>query len=189
MLLVFSFSLLLETRGVNWLGPSSWNWRLWMLIRSVAGCTNLFFHYSAVKYISLADTTTICLWTPVVVFIFARLFLKEPFGRWHLLALVVSSVGVALASKIHLDIINGTLFSSKGGFENRNGSLTNSLTVSPEVIGAEVGQSHRRLIGIAYCLGSVFVASIVLISLRKVSRSREVPLVVSTLTSKFLLIH
>lgn len=130
-----------------------------MLVRSISGCTNLFFHYSAVKYISLADTTTICLWTPVVVFIFAKIFLKEPFGRWHLLALAISTVGVALASKIHLDIMHGTLFS--GGSSN----LTNSTEESRYI---NVDHAHRRLIGIAYCLGSVCVASIVLISLRKV---------------------
>lgn len=50
--LLFSVTLLMECKD-PWAGVPTWNWRFWMLIRALAGCTNLFFHYSAVKFISL----------------------------------------------------------------------------------------------------------------------------------------
>ena len=142
----------------SWFGEPNWHWRMWMFIRSIAGCTNLFLHYTAVKYISLADTTIICLATPVVAFIFGRIFLKEPFGRWHVLALCISTIGVALASKEHTYIGNGTLFSSN-----------TTEVVNIDSYEYPKDPSTRRLIGIGYCLGSVFVASIVMVALRKVS--------------------
>ena len=71
-----------------------------MSVRGLAGTSTIFFLYSAVKYIPLADATIFLLSVPVFVFIFARCILHEPFGRWHVVALVLSLLGIGLASKI-----------------------------------------------------------------------------------------
>lgn len=95
----------------------------------------------------------------MAAFIVGRIFLKEPLGRWHVLALLVSSIGVALASKVHLYLLKGDLFADTVVLSN--GTLANSLPYTRN-------PTTRRLIGIAYCVGSVAASAVVYVSLRKV---------------------
>ena len=99
-----------------------------MAIRALSGTTNIFLFYSALQYIPLAEATIFSLSVPVFVFIFARIFLKEPFGRWHVAALVLSIVGIALASKIDFGSLIGGSAVGAGAITNvtQNGTLFTS---------------------------------------------------------------
>ncbi len=54
------------------------------------------------QHISLANATVIRQSSPVFVFVFARIFLKESFTRYHGISLMLSLVGISLASKMHV---------------------------------------------------------------------------------------
>ena len=137
-----------------------------MAIRALSGTTNIFLFYSALQYIPLAEATIFSLSVPVFVFIFARIFLKEPFGRWHVAALVLSIVGIALASKIDFGSLIGGSAVGTAAITNvtQNGTLFTSEPSPAE----EEEDSSGRLIGIAFCIGSVATASFVYVALRKV---------------------
>lgn len=144
----------LET-GENIFGMSEL--RVWIFLRGIAGATSLFFRYSALRYMSLADVTIIVLSMPVFVFIFARIFLKEDFGRFHVLAVILSTIGILFASKIEL------LFGSETPQSVGSSS-------SPPTAGRLTANGvHERLIGILFSVGAMLVSSFVYVLVRKVS--------------------
>lgn len=149
-----------------------------MLLRGLSGCTSLFFRYSSVTYISLADTTIILLSMPVFVFIFARIFLGEQFGRFHVLALVLSIVGIAFASKIEFlfgsaekalnsTMIPESLFNSTTTTTMTTTTLA-STTVASNVVHNGATSSYNQLIGSLYACGAMVVGSLVYVMVRKV---------------------
>jgi len=87
-------------RDDNWFGPAKWTTRLWLILRALFGTTSLWLKFMAIDHISLASDTIISLSMPIFVFVFARLLLNERFGRVHVMALMISIVGIALASDI-----------------------------------------------------------------------------------------
>lgn len=131
-----------------------------MLVRSVTGTTNIFIFYTALYYIPLANATVFMLSVPVFVFIFARIILKEPFGKWHVFAMIISTIGIALASKIDFTSIFGSSKSS-----NQTETLTNS---SNSTQSEEPSGLSDNLTGVILCLISIITMSFVYISLRKV---------------------
>ncbi len=143
----------------SWFGPSSWSWRFWMLVRSVTGTTNIFLFYLAIQYIPLANATIFMLSVPVFVFIFARIILQEPFGKWHAFAMVISTVGIALASKIDFLSIFG------GGDSNGKTSSNSENSTHKE---EDSSGLSNNLIGVILCLICILTMSFVYISLRKV---------------------
>ena len=124
-----------------------------MLLRGVCGATSLFFRYSAVSYISLADTTIIVLSLPVFVFIFARIFLKEPFGRFHVIALILSLVGICFASKIEF------LFGSGNDLEGTD-------------IETETSRQNQ-LLGTSFAIGAMIIGSLVYVFVRKMRKTHH----------------
>lgn len=104
-ILVFSLPLVLDS-GEPLFGPSSWSFRLWMLLRGLFGGAALLFKFYALEEITMANTTVIILSTPIFVFLFARILLGESFGRYHLLSLMLSIGGIVCASKVHLLFFN-----------------------------------------------------------------------------------
>lgn len=191
---LMSIPLVLDT-GDPLFGPASWWFRLWMLLRGLFGGAALLFKFYALEHISMANTTVIILSTPVFVFLFARLLLGEPFGRYHLLSLVLSLSGIAAASKLHL-----LLISDDNGFINNstttvNGSTstmaffittTTTTTVFPIIINSSVTSmvinstaggdddnglinSHSHsLLGNCYALLSTILGAMVFVFIRKV---------------------
>ena len=160
-----------------WFGEKNWWWRLWMLLRGLSGCTSLFFRYSSVTYISLADTTIIMLSMPVFVFIFARIFLGEQFGRYHVLALCLSIVGIAFASKIEVffkteDALNTTISNSTTilpkEFSTTTTTLINLYNATSPTEMDEMSSTTKQLIGSLFALGAMVVGSLVYIMVRKV---------------------
>ena len=157
-----------------WFSENNWWWRLWMLLRGLFGCTSLFFRYSAVTYISLADTTIIMLSMPVFVFIFARIFLGEQFGRYHVLALCLSTVGIAFASKIELfpttkSVLTNTTCTNilSESFTATAASLYCNESLTQTNVN-EMSSTTKQLIGSLFAFGAMVIGSLVYVIIRKV---------------------
>lgn len=73
--------------------------RLMLLLRSFAGATSLSLIFYAIRHMPLADASVIVFSVPVVVAIFARIFLKEPCGLFHYFALFLTMLGVLLITR------------------------------------------------------------------------------------------
>lgn len=99
-ILLFTLPILIESRKHPF-GP--FHLRHWLILRGIAGASSLYFRYSALHYLPIADATVIVLSMPVFVCIFARVFLKEPCGIFHVVALAVTLVGIGLTSKLAIN--------------------------------------------------------------------------------------
>lgn len=73
--------------------------RLMLLLRSFAGATALSLTFYAIRHMPLADASVIVFSVPVVVAIFARIFLKEPCGLFHYFTLFLTMLGVLLITR------------------------------------------------------------------------------------------
>lgn len=169
-----SFPLVAES-GYNWFGPNCWWFRLWILLRALFGATSLLFKFSSLNYISLANSTIIGLSSPIFVFIFARIFLKEPFGRYHAISLCLSVVGVGFASKI-----GPFLLGSKATAVTTNASIALNTTLAQSATTAELATFSVNIVNVAsapydllvgnmYALLATILGSTIFILIRKVS--------------------
>lgn len=73
--------------------------RLLLLLRSFAGATALSLVFYAIRHMPLADASVIVFSVPVIVAIFARIFLKEPCGLFHYFTLFLTMLGVLLITR------------------------------------------------------------------------------------------
>ncbi|RWS21215.1 transmembrane protein-like protein, partial [Leptotrombidium deliense] len=101
-ILLFSIPVLMSC-GEKAFGPS--NLRVFVILRGIAGATSLYLRYNALQYIPIANATVIVLSMPIFVCIFARIFLKEAFGFFHVIALTVTLIGIAFTSKLGLVLV------------------------------------------------------------------------------------
>ena len=146
-----SLPMVMES-GESWFGPPSWWFRLWMLLRGLFGGASLLFKFHALEHISLANTTVIVMSTPIFVFLFARIFLHESFGRYHALSLALSVIGIGCAS--NLDVLFG---------ETQMDQIGHNVTVN-----VLTDKSHHTLIGNLYAIASTILSAIVFVIIRKV---------------------
>lgn len=160
---ILSFPLALEANQPLFGFPGT---RLWLVLRGLAGGTSVFFRYSALNYISMADSTIIILSMPVFVFVFARIFLKERFGRFHVVSLLMSIVGILLASKIE-HIIKEFTQDSSTAVETATVLFNSTINGTDSTVATKPTQS--RLFGTIFSLGSTLIGSLVYIIIRKVS--------------------
>lgn len=70
-----------------------------LLLRSFAGATSVSLIFYAVKLMPLADASVIVFSVPVVVAVFARIFLKEPCGLFHYFTLFLTMIGVIMITR------------------------------------------------------------------------------------------
>ncbi|XP_026812263.1 solute carrier family 35 member G1 isoform X2 [Rhopalosiphum maidis] len=73
--------------------------RLMLLLRAFSGATALSLTFYAIRHMPLADASVIVFSVPVIVAIFARIFLKEPCGLFHYLTLFLTMIGVLLITR------------------------------------------------------------------------------------------
>lgn len=73
--------------------------RLMLLFRSFTGAVSVSLIFYAVRQMPLADASVIIFSVPVVVAIFARIFLKEPCGLFHYFTLFLTMLGVLLITR------------------------------------------------------------------------------------------
>ncbi|XP_015789712.1 solute carrier family 35 member G1-like [Tetranychus urticae] len=99
-ILLFSLPMVSEVGFRNILGPREL--RFWVLLRGIAGATSVYLRYCALQYLPIANATIIVLSMPVFVCILARVFLKEPCGIFHVIALAVTLLGIAFTAKLNV---------------------------------------------------------------------------------------
>lgn len=73
--------------------------RLMLLLRAFAGATSVSLIFYAIRHMPLADASVIVFSVPVIVAIFARIFLKEPCGLFHYFTLFLTMIGVLLITR------------------------------------------------------------------------------------------
>ena len=127
------------TANVNPFGPPAKRWLL--LLRGVAGATSLYLRYSALRFLPIANATVIVLSMPVFVCLFAKVFLKEACGLFHLITIAITLIGIGFTSK--LDVILG-------------------LSEATDV------DATSELYGLMYSMGATIIGSSVYIFVRKV---------------------
>lgn len=159
-IMLFTIPMVL-TAGVHPFGPS--NKRHYLLLRGIAGATSLYMRYAALQYLPIANATVIILSMPVFVSIFARIFLKEACGLFHVMAIGVTLVGIGFTAKIG-DLVGLT----KTEGVDKNDELTGLLySMGATVIGAsvyifvrKVKECHDSVILFNFSLVAVIESSI-----------------------------
>lgn len=141
-ILLFSLPLVLSC-GENPFGPR--HLRHYIIIRGIAGATSLYLRYCALQYLPLADATVIVLSMPVFVCIFARIFLKEPCGIFHVIALAVTLIGIGFTTKLNI--------------------IFNSSSEEAEAAGIN---TQNEIYGLASGMGATLIGSSAYILVRKV---------------------
>ncbi|XP_063707833.1 solute carrier family 35 member G1 [Culicoides brevitarsis] len=68
--------------------------RILLLLRSFVGATSLICSFYAFRQMELGDASTILFSTPVFVGIFAKVFLKEPCGYFHIGTIALTILGI-----------------------------------------------------------------------------------------------
>ncbi|CAG7677730.1 unnamed protein product [Allacma fusca] len=89
-----------------------------LLLRSFFGCSAVLLQYYSLKYMSLADSSTVAYSSPVFVSILAYFFLGEPFGIFSFLSTLIALAGVACITrppfitgeKLDLELVVGVCF-------------------------------------------------------------------------------
>ncbi|KAH9382719.1 solute carrier family 35 member G1-like [Haemaphysalis longicornis] len=98
-ILVFTSPLVVLSREPP-LGPQGV--RRLLILRGLLGATSLFLRFYAIHYMPIADASVIIFSVPVFVSALAKVFLKEPCGFFHVAAVLVTLVGLALITKLPL---------------------------------------------------------------------------------------
>lgn len=137
-ILLFTIPMVI-TANVNPFGPSEK--RHFLILRGIAGATSIYLRYSALHYLPIANATIIVLSMPVFVCIFARIFLKESCGVFHVIAIGITLVGIGFTSKV------GALI-----------GLTDDEGID----------KYKEIMGLSYSMGATLVGSSVYIFVRKV---------------------
>lgn len=134
-ILVFTSPLVVASREPP-LGPPGV--KKLLVLRGLLGATSLFLRFSAIHYMPIADASVIIFSVPVFVSALAKVFLKEPCGVFHVAAVLVTLVGLALITKLPL------LFGGASHVELR-GVLA---ALSSTVFGASVYIVVRKVKGV-----------------------------------------
>eukprot|EP00475_Leptophrys_vorax_P003500 TRINITY_DN12081_c0_g1_i1.p1 TRINITY_DN12081_c0_g1~~TRINITY_DN12081_c0_g1_i1.p1 ORF type:complete len:348 (-),score=88.26 TRINITY_DN12081_c0_g1_i1:334-1377(-) len=69
------------------------------ILRGLAGFCSLAFLYYSLEFLTLSDASTLVFTAPIWTGIFAKFFLKETFGKWHVVACIVAVTGAVCISK------------------------------------------------------------------------------------------
>ncbi|XP_054925870.2 solute carrier family 35 member G1-like [Dermacentor andersoni] len=112
--------------------------RALLVLRGLLGATSLFLRFYAIHHMPIADASVIIFSVPVFVSALARIFLKEPCGLFHVVAVLVTLVGLALITKLPL-LFGGV---SEARFLQSRGVIA---ALSSTVFGASVYIVVRRL--------------------------------------------
>nr|XP_037289332.1 solute carrier family 35 member G1-like [Rhipicephalus microplus] len=135
-ILVFTAPLVVLSRE-SALGPRGV--RRLLVLRGLLGATSLFLRFYAIHYMPIADASVIIFSVPVFVSALAKLFLKEPCGFFHVAAVMVTLVGLALITKVPL------LFGGDQGPVQARGVIA---ALSSTVFGASVYIVVRKVKGV-----------------------------------------
>ncbi|RWS27898.1 transmembrane protein-like protein [Leptotrombidium deliense] len=143
-ILLFSVPVVMSC-GENVFGPS--DLRVFVLLRGIAGASSLYLRYNALHYIPIANATVIVLSMPIFVCIFARIFLKEAFGLFHVIALTVTLVGIGFTSKLGI-IFGSNEKSALQGFDRQNEIYGLLSSMGATIVGATAYIFVRKVKGL-----------------------------------------
>ena len=115
-----------------------------LLLRSVLGTAGLVTKFYAMRLMPLADASVIVLSVPVFVAVFARVFLKEPFGWVNVVTIVGTVSGIVLIVRPPL------LFGGGGGGGGGYSALGPVLACSSTVVTSVTYVTLRQLKDVHY---------------------------------------
>ncbi|CAL1290942.1 unnamed protein product [Larinioides sclopetarius] len=84
--------------GQNPFGPKKF--RIHLILRGIAGGTNIFLNFVAMHNLSISEATSIIFSSPVFVTVAARIFLKEPCSVSQSFAVVFTVTGIIFTTKL-----------------------------------------------------------------------------------------
>jgi drug/metabolite transporter (DMT)-like permease len=151
--------------------------RLLLVARGVAGSFDLLAGYAALRMLPLSDAITIIFSSPVFVYIFAWIILKEEFGVFQIITVIITLFGVVLISKPVF--LFGTTFDSVGETLTLSGSRTAGVVLSlMSCIGAAVTyivirmlkKSPTIVVVNSYSIASIIAALIAIVIIRNFMR-------------------
>lgn len=158
------------TANVNPFGPKgNWTIRAFLLLRGFAGASSLLLRYSALRYLPIANATVIILSMPVFVCIFARVFLKESCGIFHIVSIAITLLGIAFTSK--LDIILGLTSSLTAGLTGKDEFWGLLFSMGATLIGASVYIFVRK---VKECHNSVIMLTFAIVAIGETSLITEI---------------
>ena len=141
----------------NLLGPKEM--RKILFLRGFIGTISVLCLHVSVKFINPSDTTSLFNLSIVFVPIIARFYIKEKFSIMHLIALVISILGVLfIAQPAFLFQQNSQLIISN----NYTNNLTNITT-------SALNASFNKIFGISIGLLSAFLSAVVAVLLKKLT--------------------
>ncbi|KAI8147187.1 hypothetical protein BJV82DRAFT_598096 [Fennellomyces sp. T-0311] len=124
--------------------------RKWVLLRGLMGAIALIFGYYGLMYLPLGDATVIVNLQTIFATILAAIVLKEPFGRFERLCLVVCMTGTILVAKPTF------LFGSPQNDGNQNGNGLDDIA------------EHTRLLAVLARIGCALLSAVAYVTIRKV---------------------
>lgn len=158
---LFAFPMVMAAKESPF-GPK--NKRHFLVLRGLAGATSLYLRYSALQFLPLANATVIVLSMPVFVCIFARVFLKEPCGIFHVVAIGVTLVGIAVTSKI--DVLVG--LNHQEGVDKKSEFIGLGLSMAATLVGSltyifvrKVKEIHYSVILMNFSIVAILETSII----------------------------
>ncbi|XP_013785298.1 solute carrier family 35 member G1-like [Limulus polyphemus] len=75
-----------------------------MLLRCILDALTVYTRYSALHYLPIAEASVIIFSYPVTVSVFSRIILKDPLDALQVISAILTVVGVALVSKLPLEL-------------------------------------------------------------------------------------
>ncbi|CAH0773613.1 unnamed protein product [Bemisia tabaci] len=124
--------------------------RTMLLLRSFLGSMGLMLSFYAFRHMPLADASVIVFSVPVFVAIFARIFLKEPFGLFNLITTMITLIGLILITR-PMYIFGASVPSLASNDENEYDSVWGSIAAfSATLFGANVYVLLRALKGLHF---------------------------------------
>lgn len=167
-ILLFTIPLLIENRTNPFGTPET---RFLVLARGLLNATSLYLRFLSLQLLPIAEASVIAVSQPLFVCIFARVFLKEAFGKFHACAIAITFLAIALTARVHeifLEPTSGEFGSTSGYLDSTSGYLNSTSGYLDSTSGEEVHSLQSRLLGIAACVASVVLGAAGFVIVRKI---------------------
>jgi drug/metabolite transporter (DMT)-like permease len=172
-----SMAFLLKYKNISILGPREH--RKLLITRSFFGIFGVVLANFAIKYIDISDSSAISHTSVLITAVLARIFLKEKFGIQHLIALLLSVIGITLMTKPTF------IFSKNNSLNDTFNNITNDSSSCLVVRGYTKLDTNDRLIGIIFALTGAFSTGAIHVIIKKLCINK-IHFGVSTIYGTFL---
>jgi drug/metabolite transporter (DMT)-like permease len=177
--------IILKYKKIPLLGPKQQ--RKLLLTRSFFGIFAVVFTNFAIKYIAPSDSSAISHTNIILTAIIARIFLKEKIGIQHLIALLLTVVGVLLMTKPSFIFKKKLSSSIESNFSlvNSTDNFTESSTKCSKPRSYENNDIYDQLIGVGFALIGAIGSGAIHVIIKKLCINK-VHFAVNTLYGTFL---